>query len=264
MGFIIVGVILVTIGISLIFVQRHQNNRAFCIRTARAAKLGNLRQMAEEIAQEVGPGSWREYVKVVGHVVCDRPLTAPLSQQPCVHYQMSVKREYEETVTRQDSSGKSRKETRRSSETMSSDEQSVPFHLKDETGDVEVNLNGCDIETNSVVNDFRPEPAGGMISFGSFSMAIGRPNHQRQTLGYRYSESIVPLDRQLTLVATLADQGNKIILRKPDDNEKHFILSFKTAEELTKEALQQAKTLRVVMFIFMGLGVLLILIGLFQ
>lgn len=262
MGFIIFGVVVLAVGIGLFFAQRHQNQRAYCVRIARAATVAELQKMAKEIAQEIGGGSWREYVKVSGEVVCDRPLTAPLSQQPCVHYRMQVEREYEETVTRQDEDGKTIQETRKGSETMSSNAQSAPFRLKDDTGELEVDLGGADIETEKVLDEFRPEQ-GGQISFGGFSMSVGRPMSGRQTLGYHYRESILPVHRRATIVATVADLGDRLRLQKPAEADKKFLVAMRTAEDVTRAAEQQAKILRYFFIGYLVLGAVLILIGLF-
>lgn len=262
MVFLVLGVISLIAGTVLLFVQRRQHNRAFCLRLARAATAGELKQMAAEVAQEIGGGSWRDYVKVAGEVLCDRPLTAPLSQKPCVYYTMSVKREYEETVTRQDKDGKSYQTTQSGSETMSSDQQSVPFRIQDNTGELEVNLEGADVDAISVVSEFRPAQGGPQISFGSFSFSVGNNYGGRRTLGYRYSESILPLERRATIVATVADQGHTLVLQKPDEKDKHFVVSLKTAEDMTKAALKQAKVLRIIMIVCLSLGVLFVLIGL--
>jgi len=263
MGFIILGGIILVVGIVLFFVQRDQNQRAYCVRVARAATVAELQRMAKDIAQEIGGGSWREYVKVSGEVVCDRPLTAPLSQQPCVHYKMQVEREYEETVTRKDEDGNTVRETRKGSETMSSNTQSAPFRLKDDTGELEVDLNGAEIETEKVLDEFRPEQ-GGRISFGGFSMSVGNPMAGRHTLGYHYRESILPLHRRATIVATVADLGDRLRLQQPTETDKKFLVAMRTAEDVTRAAAKQAKVLRYFFIGCMGLGSLFILIGLFN
>lgn len=262
MGFIILGVVVLLIGVGLFFAQRNQNQRAYCVRIARTASVADLQRMAKEIAQEIGGGSWREYVKVSGEVVCNRPLTAPLSQQPCVHYKMQVEREYEETVTKKED-GKTVRETQKGSETMSNNTQSTPFRLKDETGELDVELHGAEIETEKVLDEFRPEQ-GGQISFGGFSMSVGRPQSGRQTLGYHYRESILPLHRRATIVATVADLGDRLCLQKPAEGDKKFLVAMRTAEEVTRKAQQQAKTLRYVFIGCLVLGGILILIGLFN
>jgi len=262
MGFVVVGVLAWLVAAVLFFIQRSQHHRAHCVRLARTATVAELETMAQEIAREIGGGSWREYVKVSGEILCDRPLSAPLSQQPCVHYQMSVHREYEEPVTVKDSEGKTRQETQRGSETMSSNQQSVPFWLRDRTGQIEVNLKSADLETVTVVDEFRSEQPSGLISFGNFSLAIGNPAMGRRTLGYRYHEAVLPLHRQATVVGSVVDQGHTLVLRQPTENDKKFIVALKTAEEIAKAAQDQAKLLRKIMIGCAGAGSVAIVVGL--
>lgn len=243
MPFIIIGVILLIAGLILFFVQKNQKNKAFCIRVAKSISVTEMKDMASEIAKEIGGGNWREYVKLSGVIECDRPLTSELRQEPCVHYNMSVRREYEERVTRRDSDGKTRQETQRGSEVIASNQQSIPFMLRDQTGIVEVNPNDADIETVKVLEEFRQENAvGGLLSFGGFSLALGDRfmGGGRRTLGYRYCESILPIQRRVTVVGTVSDSAGRLTLQKPDESDRKFIISLKTEEELVKKADQGA------------------------
>lgn len=242
MGFL--GVILIIVGVVLFFVQRNQLRRAFSIRSARSATVAELTQMSKAIAQEIGGGSWREHVKVVGTIECDRPLTSQLKQEPCVYYRMDVRREYEETVTVKDNEGNSRQETQRGSETLSSNQQSVPFVVKDQTGAITVDPDGADIETVKVLDEFRQEQAlGGLLSFGGFSLALGEGMTQgkRRTLGYHYSESILPLHRRVLVLGTVSDHMGELTLQKPSQSDQRFIVSLKSDEELAKAADQGAR-----------------------
>ena len=263
MGWVVVGAILIAVGAVFFFVQRNQQNRAFAIRTARSVNTAELAHMASEIAQEIGGGSWREYVKVSGVIECDRPLVSELKQEPCVHYTMSVRREYEETVTVKNDQGDTRTETRRGSETLSTNKQSIPFWLRDAHGQIEVDPNGADIETVRVLDDFRPEQAiGGLLSYGKFSLALGRDT--RRTLGYHYSESVLPILRRVLVVGMVSDSNGRLTIQKPTESGKQFIISLKSEDELTRNADQSAKFSLYGMIGCLAIGVVLLLIGLLR
>lgn len=236
-----VGAILLIAGVVLIFVKRHHSGRAFCLKVSRTATVAELEKMSAEIAQEIGGGNWREYVRLSGIVQCDRPLTSQLAQQPCVHYHMTVRREYEETVVRRDKDGNEERSTERGSETVASHGQSTPFMLKDDTGAIAVDPNQAEFETVTVLDEFRPESPGNFISFGGFSRALSPLGGNRRTLGYRYQEVIVPVERRVTVVATVSDAGNGLTLQRPTESGKQFIISLRNAEELTKSAERNAK-----------------------
>lgn len=262
MGFLIAGVIFIIAGVVLFFVQKNQKNKAFCLKTARAVTTIELENMSKAIAQEMGSGSWRDYVKLSGVIQCDRPLTSELKQQSCVYYRMEVRREYEETVTKKDSDGKSYRDSQRGSEVISSNQQSVPFTVRDEHGAIEINPDGANIETVKILDEFRPEQAvGGLLSFGGFSLAVGASSGDRRTLGYRYSESILPLYRKVLVLGTVSDSSG-IVIQKPSEADQQFIISLKTDEELTKSADRNAKTAFYVMAGCFAVGAILILVGL--
>ena len=153
---IVLGILLLIIGVILFFVQRYQRQKSMSIRLARSGSVAELQHLSKEIGAEIGPGNWREYVKLTGQIRCDRPLTAELTQEPCVYYTMRVTREYEETVRKQDNEGKSYQETQRGSDTVSSNERSIPFNLTDATGQINVNPDGAAFDT--VVPSVRREP----------------------------------------------------------------------------------------------------------
>lgn len=262
MGFLIFGSILLIAGIVLFFVRKDYRTQAYSLRVARPVTVGELEKLSKEIAQEIGGGSWRDYVKLTGTVVCDRPLTSPLTQSPCVHYSMSVRREYEETVTRKDSNGNETQETQRGSETVSSNQQSAPFDLQDATGAIAIDPAGADIETVKVLDEFRPEQPGNFISFGGFSMALSGLGAGRRTLGYRYGESILPLQRRITVVAALSDSANRLTLQSPAASDKKFMISLRSDEELTKAVDRNARLTTIAMMACLVLGVIFVTVGL--
>ena len=264
---VIIGCILIVIGGVLVFVQKNQKTKAFSIKSARSATAAELNATAREIAAEIGGGNWRDYIKVRGAVHTDQPLMSELKQTPCVYYTTAVRREYEETVTEKDAEGKSVQKTRRGSETISSNQQSLPFQLQDTTGQITVNPDGAAIETVSILNQFQPgEASGGMLSFGRFSLAMNSPHahNRRRTLGYRYTESILPVDRNVLVVGTVSDSTGALIVSKPLERDKKFIISLKTDQELTLAAERSARNAFYGMVACFGIGSVLVLVGLIR
>ena len=262
---VIIGCILIIIGGILFFVQKNQKTRAFSIKSARSATAAELIATAREIAQEIGGGNWRDYVKVRGAVQSDHPLMSDLKQTPCVYYTTKVVREYEETVTEKDANGNSVQKTQRGSETVSSNQQSCPFQLLDATGQITVNLDDAAIETVSVLNQFQPgEAPGGMLSFGQFSLALNsfQSHSPRRTLGYRYTESVLPIDRNVLVVGMVSDSAGAPEICKPLEKGQKFIVSLKSDEELTVAAERGAKNAFYGMVACLGIGGILVLVGL--
>ncbi|MEO1299894.1 MAG: GIDE domain-containing protein, partial [Cyanobacteria bacterium J06636_16] len=182
---VIFGVILLSVGAILFFVQRSQNQKLFSLKSARSMTAAELVGTAGAVANEIGGGSWRDYVKLWGEVVADTPLYSEHKQEPCVHYIAKVMREFEETETTRTEDGKPQTKRQRKSATVTDQCQSIPFWLRDRTGTVKVDPDGADIETISVLDEFRPERSG-------------------NTLGYRYQESVLPVGRSILVVGAVS------------------------------------------------------------
>jgi E3 Ubiquitin ligase len=260
----IAGVICIIVGVVLFFLQKYQREKLQSIRLANAVSAADIHRLAQAVGQEIGTGSWKDYVKLSGTVRCDRPLMSELKQVPCVYYSMQVMREYEETVTRTDSEGRETRETERGSEQISSNSQSTPFQIDDGTDSVMVNPTGAKIETVSVLDEFRPEPRDGLLSYGNFSLALGSlgVGGGRRTLGYRYRESILPLERRVFILAAVGDTTGEIALQKPSETGRKFLISLKSEEQVMGDAAKSAKILLWVMIACWLIGPILVIAGL--
>lgn len=241
---VIFGVILLITGVVLFFVRRDQQNRAMSLKSARKVTTTDLHTTAKAVADEIGGGDWRDYVKLWGEIHVESPLLSELKQQPCVHYSFTVLREYEETVQEKNADGEMVKRVQRGTETLSNHSQSIPFYLIDGAGKVLVNPEGADIETVEIVNDFQPgDPAGGLLSYGTFrrTLSVGLGVSDRRTLGYRYQESILPLGRSILVVGDAGDQTGTVAIAKPLNGEKHFVIALKPDDALSQEADRNAR-----------------------
>lgn len=265
MAWLTTGVVLLGIGLVLFFVQRSQRARSLGIKSARAATIADLAHMADEIAAEIGRGNWREYVTLRGTITCDRPLMSELKQEPCVYYTMTVRRDYEETVVRKDGDGRSHREVQRGSEVVASNKRSIPFQLRDATGTITVNPEGATIDSVSILNDFRSEQASSQsVSYGNFSITVNRPMSEgdRQTLGYRYSEAVLPVGRTAFVLAELSDEFGERMLQKPAQANQPFLISLKAPAELATNADRAASRAYYAMLICLVAGLALVIVSL--
>ncbi|MBE7385941.1 MAG: E3 ubiquitin ligase family protein [Leptolyngbya sp. SIO1E4] len=236
------GIILLIAGIVLFFVQRHQNQKVFSLKSARPMSAAALSETAGAVADEIGGGSWRDYVKLWGEVVVDRPLHSEHKGEACVHYVSKVIREYETTEITQTDSGTSKTERRRKSETITNNQRSIPFWLRDRTGTVKVNLEGAAIETLSILDEFRPQ-------------------HSGNTLGYRYQESVLPVGRNVLIVGAVSDLTGEVIIGKPVQSAHKYIISLRDEEALTATISRHAKISFYAMLGCLGLGIVVLILG---
>lgn len=255
-------VLLVTAGI-LFFLKRNQASRAFSLKAARSVTAAELHNTAQGVAQEIGGGNWRDYIKLWGQVQVSTPLSSPLNNTPCVYYDSKVIRVYEETVTSSSSSqnGQSSRRRQRRTETISQNVQSVPFTLVDNSGTVEIDPDGAKVEAEQILDEFRPGNAsGGQLRFGKFSLSLGANNSS--TLGYRYVESVLPVNRNVLVVGGVSDAtGNPVVGKPINAGQRKFIISLKNDERLTEAATRAVKRFHLAMVICAGLGVILLLVG---
>lgn len=263
------GFLLLVAGGVLWFVRGHQGHRSRHLKLAHTTPIGELKSLASAVAQEIGSGDWRDYVLLWGTITTEAPLTSPMKGMPCVYYSNAVIREYEETIREQDEKGNWRTRTQRGSDTISQEQQSIPFDLVDQVSErVTVNPEGADMETVEVLNEFRPgQSSGGSISFGGFSMNLGNDysrhddRSSRRTLGYRYRESILAVGRQVTVLGMVSDRTGSLTVEKPNTNQP-FIISPKSQEALVKSATQNAQIAFWSMVGCLGLGAILLVLGL--
>lgn len=242
---VIFGIILLIVGGVLFFVQRHQTQKAFSIKAARPMTAAELQETAGAVAAEIGGGSWRDYVKLWGEVVAKQPLYSEHRQEPCVHYVSEVTREYETTETTRSPEGEVKTERKRESETISRNQQSIPFGLRDRTGTVTVDPADANLETITILDEFRPQRSG-------------------HTLGYRYQERVLPVGRNVLVVGAVSDLTGEVIIGKPVQSSHQYLISLKDEETLASATTRDARTSFYSMVVCWGLGLGLLVLGILK
>lgn len=229
------------------------------IREARAASIKELAELADSVAEEMGRGSWSEYVKVVGKVEGGKVLTSPLTKRPCVAYKVSVHRKYEYEVEERDEHGHTKCVTKQDSECVSSQDEAIPFYIKDRTGRCEVEPAGADLEYMCSLDKFEREPG----CYGYHFDHHGHGGHGRKTLGYKYHEEILPVDRQVLVVAQAADGSDGLVLKKPAKKDDSMIVSMQDEEQLKQATASSAQWLGIGAIGFAAVGIIVLIGGLF-
>jgi len=185
MVFYVIGAVLAVTAVGLFLGSGAARRRVYAMKSTDTSTAADLRALADSVAKEIGAGSFNQVTEVKGAVECDAPLTGELSGAACVHYAMSVVREWEETAWKTDSRGNRTQETHKGSDTVASNTRSVRFRVRDATGAVDVDPAGAKIEGEKAVSQFQPgEPTGGSISFGGFRIGLpGFGGGGRRTIG---------------------------------------------------------------------------------
>ena len=258
---IIIGVVLAGLGVLFLFLKGKSEDQLLEVRATKTCNSAELCELHEAVASEIGPGGFSQLAEVKGAGESDRPLTAELSDQPCLWYSMRVEELYEEAYTETDANGNSVTRTRTGSNSVANNTQSIPFLLRDESGTVLVYPEGAKIEGRKVVDRHEPANNGPGISFGNFSMSL-TPNHGRRITGYRYHEEILPVGERLYVIGEACDRDDgKLALRKPREKGKPFIVSIRSEEEIAKGLQTTASVKKWVGLGLIAIGIIVIVAG---
>src|SRR5215212_2880459 len=90
-----------------------------------------------------------------------------------------------------------------SSETLAEVARAVTFFVEDETGRVEVHPEGSEVDAKKVVDRFEPSASPG-FTLGGTPVPFGE---EARTLGYRYTESVLPIDAPVYVLGVVRDDG---------------------------------------------------------
>lgn len=123
-------------------------------------------------------------------------------------------------------------------------------------------MEGASIETVEVLDEFKPEPAvGGSIVLGGFRMDLPTLGGGRRTIGYRYRESILPVDASVLVVGAVSDSTGEVRLCRSADGEKKLLVTTKAYDALVAGAKRTARILRYVTITFIGAGFVIAVLG---
>ena len=219
-------------------------------------KLDLIRQTETVNAASVAGRAPGELVEVKGILRCEAPLTGELSQQPCAYYSSNVTREYEERE--QDSDGDWRTVER--SQNVASNSRCTAFVVEDESGSVPVNPENAEIDAVTVLDRFEQgQPNGPSISLGGMVINLG--GGTSNTLGYRYTESILPLDTQVYVLGVVGPNG-EIAAPPSGDRTKKFLISHRSEDALEQSTGSTARWLKVAAYACFALAGVLVVVAL--
>lgn len=188
--------------------RRHQARRLSGLLEARSTSLEELQGLQATVAEQMGAGSFCERVKLSAEIVCDGPLQAPWSGEPCVAF-MDTETElvevYEET-TNTDANGRTTRQGswQRRDQTLSELERRCGFQLRQGSCTLAVDPEGADLEMETVVDTTDRSNAGG--SMGG-----------RRSLGVRREERILRASGSVFVVAECSDASGTLQLQAPGE-----------------------------------------------
>ena len=238
------AVIFVVAGIVLLYF-RNKNKQ-------KAALMGQTQTSSASDVSGLAPGT---LVEVKGTLRCEEPLSSEMAGEKCAYYSSKVIREYMERDYDDDDVGSDRR-----SEVVAHNEQFAPFVVEDSTGTVAVNAEGAEMDAKQVVNRFERNTGseGPSISLGGTTIHLGGGE---RTLGYRYTETILPVDAPVYVLGTVQQGGG---IGTPSGDEEHrFVVSHRSEEALGQSLGKTVVWLGVGGIASIAVGVVLLPVGIF-
>jgi hypothetical protein len=193
-------------------------------------------------------------VEVKGTLRCEEPLTSEMAEKVCAYYSSTVTREY----LRDDHNDDNDVGSDRRTEIIAQNVQFAPFMVEDDSGFVGVHAEGAEVDARQVMNRFdRNTGNEGTFSLGGVSVNLGGGE---RTIGYRYSESILPVDESVYVLGAVQEGGT---IGAPHSGEKgnRFVVSHRSEEAHTQSLGKTALWLGVGGAAALVLGVVLLVVG---
>ena len=217
----------------------------------KSALMGQTETSDASAVSGLAPGS---LVEIKGMLRCEEPLTSEMAERTCAYYSSTVTREY----LRPDHDDDDNVGSDRRSEIIAQNVQFAPFMVEDDTGFVGVHAEGAEVDARQVVNRFdRNTENEGTFSLGGVTVNLGGGE---RTIGYRYTESILPIDEQVYVLGT-SQEGGTIGAPPSDAKDHRFVVSHRSEEAHTQSLGKTALWLGVGGAASLVLGVVLLVIG---
>src|ERR687897_106157 len=236
-------VFLVAGGVLLYFRNRTKQKSALMSQTETSA--------AAEVSG-LSPGT---LVEVKGTLRCEEPLISEMAEKTCAYYSSTVTREYLRPDYDDDDNDAG---SDRRTEIIAKNGQFAPFVVEDGTGFVGVHAEGAEMDARQVVNRFdRNVGNEGTFTLGGMTVNLGGGE---RTIGYRYTESILPVDEQVYVLGSV-HEGGTIGVPPSDAKDHRFVVSYRSEEAHTQSLGKTALWLGVGGAASLVLGVVLLVIG---
>ena len=205
LSFLLLPGILSTGALATAWARRHQARKLAHLLDARSTSVAELLDLQRTVAEQMGGGSFTERVKLSGEIVCEEPLIAPWSGEPCVAFSQSstAQMEVREESTQTDSAGNRRTEVHwsRRDETLDSLERRCSFDLRQGSHSLPIQPDHADLELETVFTQVDPPTSSDTAT--------------TRHLGVRREEAILKASGMAFVVAECSDASGALQLQAP-------------------------------------------------
>jgi len=247
---LIAGIVLTLLSPAFIYMRRKSQDKLLEIKSTQISPVKDLQELFQSVKEGLGTtGGFKQLTEVKGVVKCVEPLKSPLSQKPCVYYEMSVVQNFKELGSP------------KSARPIASDSQAIPFEVDDATGRITVNPKGALIEPVQVLSKQEQNiPGRNSISYGEFTLNFNVSQEVAagggKIVGYELTEKIIPLERPVYVIGEATDASGSLAIQRSSEKGKPFIITVKTEEDLKKDTEARINILKIgaMVSLIAGLG----------
>ncbi len=216
-----IGMLVVCLGIIGIVFGVFQKLKAGRVADAPLASTGDVARRGREVA---GP---KGQISAQGNVVCQQPLIAPFSGQPCLFYSIKCTARWKEGDTHK-------------SKVLDETKMAAEFAIDDGSGPIWVDAReGGDFEPTQKKSETKGTGLLGGVTGTALVFGQYRVSTPMLDIGTKYEveEEILPVVPRLYACGKLADQGG--VIASP--SWRQLIVSAKSRDELLASATKTAK-----------------------
>lgn len=216
-----IGMLVVCLGIIGIVFGVFQKMKAGRVTDAPLAATGDVARRGREVA---GP---KGQISAQGNVVCQQPLIAPFSGQPCLFYSIKCTARWKEGDTHK-------------SKVLDETKMAAQFAIDDGSGPIWVDAReGGDFEPTQKKSETKGTGLLGGVTGTALVFGQYRVSTPMLDIGTKYEveEEILPVVPRLYACGKLADQGG--VIASP--SWRQLIVSAKSRDELLASATKTAK-----------------------
>lgn len=259
---LIAGVVLLVLAVAAFLYARHQRGRSRTATATETMSCGDIAALSGGVAAEVGAGDFTQRCEAVGKAAPGPGglVDAPESKVDAVWVRTKVVHKYWEMVeTRND--GRTTRTRQEKEETVSENESSAPFALRDDTGQVLIHPEGADIDRpEKVVDRFEQRTGRDRDDDGGLLSTLLRSGQDSGTLGFQHQEWVIRPGARLYVQGEVADRTGALVFERPRDKGA-FLVSTRSEEEIVQGHERTAKLALAGAIAAAVLGVVLLVAG---
>lgn len=272
MGYFIGAGVLAILGLVFWILKNKRAGKSAMLELMETSRVKDVNENYNEIISSMGKGSFTHIVEVKGKAFAEKPLVGEFSEEEVVYFNATIEHEYEKLEYKKDADGNQKKEWVKHVDTVSENERWADgFGVQDDTGVIAINPKKSKMDTEELYSTFeKGDPNGNdgglNVKLGKLSIGLGSKatSNGLRTIGYRYEEVGIKLNKALYVVGDANDRDGELVISKPKDKKVPFILSSKSKDELLGGLGNAVKGFTIGAFASWGIAAVLIVMGIIK